>query len=227
MSPPPRDITLLHSYASDNKRRTFCADEAASPRQVRTAAGRNDLPADRVTRVQVLGPYVAVPHVRLRRCLARVDPELPTRRPIGTPMDAVPIAAIDVLGQTPDLDGMDHKDAQFIYNGFGVLARPPLQGLISLSPCEDGTLVAAVVHRTVHKKQYEERTHEVNDEWAIQTAPYEIDIVKGTVSPGPWTKIPGEALHVQKLPMPGWPLFSSLIAKLSYVSALAPGRSRV
>jgi hypothetical protein len=121
----------------------------------------------------------------------------------------------DLLGQTSDLDGMDHKDAQFIYNGFGVLARPPLQGLISLSPCEDGTLVAAVVHRTVHKKQYEERTYEVNDEWTIQTAPYEIDIVKGTVSPGSWTKIPGEALHVQKLPMPGWALFSSLIAKLS------------
>lgn len=60
----------------------------------------------------------------------------------------------DLLGQTSDLDGMGHKDAQFIYNGFGVLARPPLHGLISLSPCEDGTLVAAVVHRTVHKRQY-------------------------------------------------------------------------
>ncbi len=52
-----RDVTWLHSYVSDNKRRTFCADEAPSPKQVRTAAGRNDLPAERVTRVQVLGPY--------------------------------------------------------------------------------------------------------------------------------------------------------------------------
>jgi hypothetical protein len=52
-----RAVTWLHSYVSDYKRRTFCADEAPSPKQVRTAAGRNDLPADRVTRVEVLGPY--------------------------------------------------------------------------------------------------------------------------------------------------------------------------
>jgi hypothetical protein len=120
-----------------------------------------------------------------------------------------------LLGQTSDLDGMDHKDAQFTYNGFGVSARPPLQGLISLSPCEDGTLLAAVVHRTVHKKQYEERTYEINDEWTIQTASYAIDIVKGTLSPESWTKIPGKALYVQKLAMPGWTLLASLTAKLA------------
>lgn len=119
----------------------------------------------------------------------------------------------NLLGQISDLEGMDHKDAQITCNGFGVLAPPPLQGLISLSPCEDGTLVVAVVHRT--EKQCPGRIYEVNDEWTIQTAPYAIDIVKGTVSLGSWTKIPGRALHVQKLPMPGWALFSSLIAKLS------------
>jgi hypothetical protein len=42
---------------SDNKRRTFCVYEAPSPKEIRNAAGRNDLPADRVTRVQVLDPY--------------------------------------------------------------------------------------------------------------------------------------------------------------------------
>jgi hypothetical protein len=111
----------------------------------------------------------------------------------------------DLLGQISDLEGMDHKDAQITYNGSGVLAVPPLQGLISLSPSEDGTLLAAAVQRT--EKQYPGRIYEVNDEWTIQTAPYAIDIVKGTVSPGSWTKIPGRALHVQKRPCPDGPFF--------------------
>jgi hypothetical protein len=59
-----------------------------------------------------------------------------------------------------------------------------------LSPCEDGTLLAAVVH-------------------------HEIDAGKGTVSVGSWTKIPGAAPHVQKLPMPEWALLASLKAKLT------------
>ena len=76
-----------------------------------------------------------------------------------------------------------------------------LRGLVSLSPCEDGTILIAA--NPPGKAQ------------TIQTAPYEIDIAKGTVKVGDWTKIRGEALHVQKLPMPGWSLFKSLTAKLT------------
>jgi hypothetical protein len=94
---------------------------------------------------------------------------------------------------------------------------PPVLGLISLSPCEDGTLLASVVHRTIKVTAvpHQYTRYDVTDEWTIQTAPYEIDVVKGTVSVGSWTKIPGEALHVQKLPMPGWALLASLTAKLT------------
>jgi hypothetical protein len=47
------------------------------------------------------------------------------------------------------------------------------------------------------------------------TAPYDIDVEKGAIAVGQWTQIPGQAEHVQKLPMPGWPLFANLRANLS------------
>ena len=102
------------------------------------------------------------------------------------------------------------------YSDRSLAAKPPLQGLISLSPCDDGTLLAAVVHRTIKANPipYDYMEYDVTDKWTIQTAPYKIDIVKGTVSVDSWMKIPGEALHVQKLPMPGWALLASLTAKL-------------
>lgn len=103
------------------------------------------------------------------------------------------------------------------YNGYPVDTKPPPLGLLSLSPCEDGTLLAAVVHRTIeatpHPYQYTQ--YDVTDKHTIQTAPYEIDVAKATVSVGSWTKIPGEALHVQKLPMPGWTLLASLTTRLT------------
>ena len=44
-----QDITWMHSYVSDNKRRTFCVYEARSPKETRKAtaqppAGRPDYP---------------------------------------------------------------------------------------------------------------------------------------------------------------------------------------
>jgi hypothetical protein len=89
-------------------------------------------------------------------------------------------------------------------------------GLTSLSPCDDGTLLAAVVHRTIEAREPNPRPlFWIEDRWTIQTAPYQIDVVKGEVTVGPWTQIPGEALQVRKLPMPGWALLSSLRAKLT------------
>jgi hypothetical protein len=107
--------------------------------------------------------------------------------------------------------------------GKEVGALPALLGLVSLSPCEDGTILAAVVHRTivavtpvVIPRGKPSHYWNVFDEWTIQTAPYEVDVAQGTLSidPQSWTKIRGEALHVQKLPMPGWALFKNLMAKL-------------
>jgi hypothetical protein len=53
------------------------------------------------------------------------------------------------------------------------------------------------------------------DTWTIQTATYNVDTVQGTVSVGDWAKIPGSALQVRKLPMPGNTLLENLTANLS------------
>lgn len=119
-----------------------------------------------------------------------------------------------LLGEQLNLgDGAHH----IVYNGRDVETKPPLLGLISLSPCEDGTLLAVVVHRTIKAipVPYQYMEYHVTDRWTIQTVPYEIDVSEGTVSVGSWTTIPGEALNVQKLPMPGWKLFANLTAKLA------------
>ncbi|OFE15094.1 hypothetical protein BA895_08195 [Humibacillus sp. DSM 29435] len=103
------------------------------------------------------------------------------------------------------------------YNGNHVETKPPLLGLVSLSPCEDGTLLAAVVHRTIthDTASFPYNWYRVRDTRTIQTAPYEIDGAAGTVKVGPWAPIPGEARQVQKLPMPGWKLLANLTADLS------------
>ena len=51
-----QDVTWVHSYVSDDKRRTFCVYDAPSPKGTRKAAAPKELPADRITRVQVLTP---------------------------------------------------------------------------------------------------------------------------------------------------------------------------
>jgi hypothetical protein len=51
------NATWLHSYVSDDKKKTFCIYDAPSPEAVRKAAGRNKLPIDKITEVRVLDPY--------------------------------------------------------------------------------------------------------------------------------------------------------------------------
>ena len=50
-------VTWVHSYVSEDKKKTFCIYDAADPESVRRAAERNRLPIDRITRVNVLDPY--------------------------------------------------------------------------------------------------------------------------------------------------------------------------
>ncbi len=50
-------VTWLHSYVSEDKRRTYCVYDGPSPEAVRHAARRNNLPIDRITEVRVLDPY--------------------------------------------------------------------------------------------------------------------------------------------------------------------------
>ena len=50
-------VTWLHSYVSQDNKRTFCVYEAPSPEAIRTTAARNDFPVDRITQVRVLDRY--------------------------------------------------------------------------------------------------------------------------------------------------------------------------
>jgi hypothetical protein len=50
-------VTWVHSYVSDDKRKTFCIYDAPSPEAVRKTADRNSLPVDQITQVSVLDPY--------------------------------------------------------------------------------------------------------------------------------------------------------------------------
>jgi hypothetical protein len=50
-------VTWVHSYVTDDKKKTFCIYDAPTPQAIHTAAQRNSLPVDRITEVKVLDPY--------------------------------------------------------------------------------------------------------------------------------------------------------------------------
>lgn len=50
-------VTWVHSYVSEDKRKTYCVYDGPSPEAVRRAADANGLPVDRVMPVSVLDPY--------------------------------------------------------------------------------------------------------------------------------------------------------------------------
>jgi hypothetical protein len=50
-------VTWVHSYVTPDKKKSFCIYDAPSPEAIRSAAKRNHLPVDRITRVSVLAPY--------------------------------------------------------------------------------------------------------------------------------------------------------------------------
>ena len=50
-------VTWVHSYVSDDHRKTFCIYDGPSPDAIRTVAARNQLPVGAITEVQVLAPY--------------------------------------------------------------------------------------------------------------------------------------------------------------------------
>ena len=50
-------VTWVHSYVSQDKKRTYCIYDAPTPDAIRRAADRNRLPIERITEVSVLDPY--------------------------------------------------------------------------------------------------------------------------------------------------------------------------
>jgi len=50
-------VTWVHSYVSEDKKKTFCIYDGPDPEAIRRVAERNKLPVDRITKVTVLDPY--------------------------------------------------------------------------------------------------------------------------------------------------------------------------
>jgi hypothetical protein len=50
-------VTWLHSYVTEDGKKTFCIYDAESPEAIRSTATRNGLPVERITQVRVLDPY--------------------------------------------------------------------------------------------------------------------------------------------------------------------------
>jgi len=50
-------VTWVHSYVNEDKTKTFCVYDGPDPEAIRSAAARNGLPVDQITKVTVLDPY--------------------------------------------------------------------------------------------------------------------------------------------------------------------------
>ena len=50
-------VTWLHSYVTEDRRKTFCLYDGPSPEAIRQTAARNGLPVDAIVPVRVLDPY--------------------------------------------------------------------------------------------------------------------------------------------------------------------------
>lgn len=53
-------VTWVHSYVSEDKKKTYCIYDGPSPEAIRQAARRSSLPIDSITEVRVLDPYFYV-----------------------------------------------------------------------------------------------------------------------------------------------------------------------
>ena len=69
-------VTWIHSYVSDDRRRTFCIYDGPSPEAIRKTARRNGLPVNTITAVRVLDEATSSIDVategRVQRGLARL-----------------------------------------------------------------------------------------------------------------------------------------------------------
>ena len=50
-------VTWVHSYVSEDLRKTFCVYDGPTPEAIRETAQANNLPVDNITAVSVLDPY--------------------------------------------------------------------------------------------------------------------------------------------------------------------------
>jgi Protein of unknown function (DUF4242) len=50
-------VTWVHSYVSEDHKKTYCIYDGPNPEAIRQAAERSGLPVDRISKVSVLDPY--------------------------------------------------------------------------------------------------------------------------------------------------------------------------
>ena len=50
-------VTWVHSYVSDDNKKSYCIYDGPNPEAIRIVAEKNKLPVDRITQVSVLDPY--------------------------------------------------------------------------------------------------------------------------------------------------------------------------
>lgn len=50
-------VSWVHSYITEDKRKTYCIYDGPNPEAIRRAAECNGLPVDKITRISVLDPY--------------------------------------------------------------------------------------------------------------------------------------------------------------------------
>ena len=50
-------VTWVHSYVSQDLKKSFCVYDGPTPEAIRSAAHDNNLPVDSITAVSVLDPY--------------------------------------------------------------------------------------------------------------------------------------------------------------------------
>ncbi len=50
-------VTWVHSYVTQDKKKTFCVYDGPTPEAIRKVAEKNGLPVDRISEVRVLDPY--------------------------------------------------------------------------------------------------------------------------------------------------------------------------
>lgn len=157
------------------------------------------------TGIEVDPYYVWVyrPHAVVCATHASVISCLQGKRPMPRWMEHGP----NVLGD----QSRDGEGNNWLVNGQITKARPPLKGLISFSPCIDGTFYASIYNRTVTRSTPGGRwLFEAKDTLGSYTTRYNIDLKAGRLNVDPWVKCGGDALQVQKMPIPSWPLFESL-----------------
>lgn len=50
-------VTWVHSYVTQDKKKSFCVYDGPTPEAIRKAAEKSGLPVDRISEVRVLDPY--------------------------------------------------------------------------------------------------------------------------------------------------------------------------